>query len=171
MTTEKIHRINVVLVAPEIPQNTGNIIRLCANTGAALHLVQPLGFDLTEPGLRRAALDYTDLTDLTVHPSFDAILKIVDRSRLYAATTEGAVSYHEVRYQDGDTIVFGSEHHGLLGDVLCEVIPTNRIRIPMKPSNRSMNLSNAVSVIVYEMWRQLGFEGQSMLSRNHDYFS
>lgn len=171
MAPTEEHRINVVLVAPEIPQNTGNIIRLCANAGAALHLVEPLGFKLTQPGLKRAALDYIDLAQVAVHSRFDEILEIVDESRLYAATTEGTVPYHEIRYQPGDTVVFGSEQHGLNDHVLAKIIPANRIRIPMKPSNRSMNLSNAVAVIVYEMWRQIGFDDQSITGSSIEYFS
>lgn len=162
----------MVLVAPEIPQNTGNIIRLCANTGARLHLVEPIGFSLTEKSLRRASLDYSDLANLVVHKSFEALLETVDSTRTFVLTTGGTTSYDKVEFQDGDTVVFGSESVGLPDEIISALPPSNRIRIPMMPANRSINLSNAVALVVYEMWRQNSFSGevqQSPISR--EYFS
>lgn len=153
--------VNVVLVAPEIPQNTGNLIRLCANVGARLHLVEPLGFKLENPGLRRASLDYSDLTHIQVHHFIDEFLKDVPIGRVYGATNHGTVLYTTPRYRRGDTIVFGSESVGLPGNVVDKLRIENRVRIPMMPANRSLNISNAAAIIVYEMWRQIGFSGAS----------
>lgn len=150
----------MVLVAPEIPQNTGNIIRLCANTGARLHLVEPLGFSLYESGLRRASLDYTDLTDVIVHDSFETFLKSSNVEQVYGAIPDGPSLYNTPTYQPNDAIVFGCESIGLSSDIVGKLHPDNLIRIPMMPSNRSLNLSNAAAIIVYEMWRQLGFYGE-----------
>lgn len=155
---------NVVLVAPEIPQNTGNIIRLCANLGARLHLVEPLGFNLENPGLKRASLDYNDLTDVTVHESIDSFLGSVSINRVFGAMMPGTVFYNDPRYQLGDTIVFGSESTGLDSEVVEKIYHENRIQIPMKPANRSLNISNAVAIIVYEMWSQIEFFGSAALS-------
>lgn len=163
---------NVVLVAPEIPQNTGNIIRLCANIGARLHLVEPIGFSLTEKSLRRASLDYSDLVDLVVHESFEALLRTLDETRTFVTTTGGTVSYHKIDYQDGDTIVFGSEGEGLQDEIISSLPPSNRIRIPMMPANRSINLSNAVALVTYEMWRQNSFSGEEQtIPASREYFS
>ncbi len=164
--------INVALVAPEIPQNTGNIIRLCANTGSRLHLVEPLGFDLAERNLRRAALDYSHLTDLVVHDSFNSLLMAVNPARTFATSVSGNTSYESVEYQSDDTIVFGAESRGLPDQIISTFHPDNRIRIPMKASNRSINLSNAVAIVVYEVWRQLAFTGGEAqpLDQRH-YFS
>ena len=151
--------LNVVLVAPEIPHNTGNIIRLCANVGARLHLVEPLGFQLNNPRLRRAALDYRDLTEIITHTSIDAFLDSVDIATVYGAVIDGQVPYTEPEYHVGDTIIFGSESVGLVDDIVSCLPKKNRLRIPMKPANRSLNLSNAAAIIVYEMWRQMGFSG------------
>ena len=164
--------LNVALVAPEIPQNTGNIIRLCANAGARLHLVEPLGFTLTERGLRRASLDYRDLADVIVHKSFQGLLKSVDPGRTFIATLDGKTSYHELKYRDDDTVIFGSESHGLPDEVISTFFSGNCIRIPMMPSNRSINLSNAVALVVYEMWRQLAFAGDKFpIPYSKQYFS
>ena len=154
---------NVVLIAPEIPQNTGNVIRLCANVGARLHLVKPLGVQLENPGLRRASLDYSDLTDILLHNSIDNFLQTVPISTVYGATIPGTVLYTTPRYQLGDTIVFGSESVGLPSSVMDKLNFENRIRIPMMPANRSLNISNAAAIIVYEMWRQIGFHGASTI--------
>ena len=151
--------LNVALVAPEIPQNTGNIIRLCANSGSRLHLVEPLGFSLDERGLRRASLDYSHLTDVTIHKSFEGLLESIDSTRIFAATLDGKIPYHEIKYQEEDTVIFGSESRGLPVSITSNINPDNCIRIPMMPSNRSINLSNAVALVVYEMWRQLSFIG------------
>lgn len=153
---------NVVLVAPEIPQNTGNIIRLCANTGALLHLVEPLGFDLSEKALRRAYLDYRDLANVVVHESFKSFAESTDMTRAFAATAGGVTTYDQVEYLDGDTVIFGSESKGLSDDVIAKFAPDSRIKIPMMTSNRSINLSNAVSLVVYEMWRQQSFAGSDV---------
>lgn len=151
--------VNVVLVTPEIPQNTGNVIRLCANVGARLHLVEPLGFRLDNPGLRRAALDYSDVADIVCHTSIEAIFELAPIDRIYGAITNGLVPYDSPRYCFGDTIIFGPESSGLSDNFASRLRADNRVRIPMKPSNRSLNLSNAVAIIVYEMWRQMGFIG------------
>ena len=150
---------DIVLFEPEIPPNTGNIIRLTANTGARLHLVEPLGFDLSDKQLSRAGLDYHDLAHVIVHPDWLSCIRQFGGQRVFALSTRGTVRHDCVGYRAGDVLVFGPESKGLPGDVL-EAIPTaQRIRIPMRPANRSINLSNAVAVVVYEGWRQLGFEG------------
>ena len=163
---------NIVLIAPEIPQNTGNVIRLCANVGARLHLVEPLGFRLENPGLRRASLDYSDLTDILVHNSIDELFQTISIHSVYGATIPGTVVYTSPRYQLGDTIVFGSESVGLPDSLVDKLNLENRVQIPMMPANRSLNISNAAAIIVYEMWRQIGFSGASALAReNQSYFS
>lgn len=153
--------LNVVLVEPEIPPNTGNVIRLCANSGARLHLVRPLGFDLSDKQLRRAGLDYHEFADIRVHDSFDRLLEIEqpDGQRLFCCTTRGTCSYAEVKYAPGDWLVFGSESRGLDARLRERFDPTRRLRVPMRPDNRSLNLSNAVAIVLYEAWRQLGFAG------------
>jgi len=162
----------VVLVAPEIPQNTGNIIRLCANTGSRLHLVEPMGFSLTEKSLRRASLDYSDLAELVVHKSFEALLESIDATQMFVTTTGGTISYDKVDFQDGDTVVFGSESKGLPDEIISALPPSNRIRIPMMPANRSINLSNAVALVVYEMWRQNSLSGEEQPTpTSQEYFS
>jgi len=163
---------NVVLIAPEIPQNTGNVIRLCANVGARLHLVEPLGFRLENPGLRRASLDYSDLTDILVHNSIDELFQTISIDSVYGATIPGTVLYTSPRYKLGDTIVFGSESVGLPASVVDKLNFENRVHIPMMPANRSLNISNAAAIIVYEMWRQIGFSGASALAHEKQaYFS
>jgi tRNA (cytidine/uridine-2'-O-)-methyltransferase len=149
--------VNVVLVQPEIPPNTGNIIRLCANTGARLHLVRPLGFSLDARSVRRAGLDYRELAELREHASLTDCLASLGGPRWFAITTRGALRYDEIEYADGDALVFGPETRGLPDDVLAECPAERRLRIPMRPASRSLNLSNAVSVVVYEAWRQAGF--------------
>ena len=164
--------LNVVLVSPEIPYNTGNIIRLCANVGANLHLVEPLGFILDNPHLRRASLDYSDLTDILVYNSIDEFFQTVSIGSVYGATIPGTVLYTSPRYQLGDTIVFGSESVGLPVSLVDKLSLENRVQIPMMPANRSLNISNAAAIIVYEMWRQIGFSGASALAHeNQSYFS
>ena len=150
---------DVVLYQPEIPPNTGNIIRLCANTGAGLHLVKPLGFSLDDKHMRRAGLDYHEYATVTLHEDWAACLAAFAGRRLFAATTKGATRYTEVRYQAGDVFVFGPETRGLPGDVLEQFPPGQRIRLPMRPGNRSLNLSNSAAVVVFEAWRQNGFAG------------
>jgi tRNA (cytidine/uridine-2'-O-)-methyltransferase len=152
---------HVVLVEPEIPPNTGNIIRLCANTGAQLHLIEPLGFPLDDAKMRRAGLDYHDYATMQVHPDWQAFIAAAapDRSRMFALTTHGAQPFAEVAFRPGDVFVFGSETKGLASTLRESFPPEQRIRLPMRPDNRSLNLSNAVAVVVYEAWRQNGFSG------------
>lgn len=150
---------DVILHAPEIPPNTGNVIRLCANTGARLHLVEPLGFALEDRQLRRAGLDYHEYASVRVHGSLEAALAEVAPARLFASSTRGAVRYDAPRYVPGDAFLFGSETRGLPGAVLDAVPADRRLRLPMRPGNRSLNLSNAVAVVVFEAWRQQGFDG------------
>jgi tRNA (cytidine/uridine-2'-O-)-methyltransferase len=154
--------LNVVLFQPEIPPNTGNVIRLCANTGARLHLVKPLGFRLDARSVRRAGLDYAELAEVRVHEDFTACLAALgapDSVRWYALTTKGGVGHDSIAYAPGDVVVFGPETRGLPEDVLQACPPERRLRIPMQPQARSLNLSNAVAVVVYEAWRQLGWPG------------
>ena len=150
---------DVILHAPEIPPNTGNVIRLCANTGARLHLVVPLGFARDERQLRRAGLDYHEYTSVRVHASLDAALAAISPARLFALSTRGTVRYDTPCYREGDAFLFGSETRGLPGEVLDAVPADLRLRLPMRPDNRSLNLSNAVAVVVFEAWRQQGFDG------------
>ena len=156
--------LHVVLFEPEIPPNTGNVIRLCANTGACLHLVRPLGFQLDARSVRRSGLDYHELAEVRVHDSFAACLLALTAARptepalrWYALTTKGEVAYDTVSYEAGDVVVFGPETRGLPGSLLAECPPARRLRIPMRPGARSLNLSNAVAVVVYEAWRQLAW--------------
>ena len=152
---------HVVLVEPQIPPNTGNVIRLCANTGARLHLVQPLGFALDHARMRRAGLDYHEFASVSVHTSFDALLQSQrpDPQRLFALTRHGTVHFAGVEFRAGDWFVFGSESSGLPPAVALNFPATHRLRLPMRPGNRSLNLSNAVAVVVFEAWRQSGFSG------------
>jgi tRNA (cytidine/uridine-2'-O-)-methyltransferase len=150
---------HVVLFQPEIPPNTGNVIRLCANTGAHLHLVQPLGFNLEDKALARAGLDYHDLARVSLHADWTACRTALAGRRLFALTTGGAARYDRVRFQAGDVFIFGSETRGLPEEIHAAVGEAARLRLPMQPSNRSMNLSNVVAVVVFEAWRQLGFAG------------
>ncbi len=158
MLTDKVFTMfNVILFQPEIPPNTGNIIRLCANSGARLHLIRPLGFELDDKQLRRAGLDYHEYATLQVHDSLNDCLLTLPNTRLFALTTKGSQPFHEMRFQAGDTFLFGPESRGLPADVLDSLAPTQRLRLPMLPNNRSLNLSNTVAVAVYEAWRQCGF--------------
>ena len=151
--------IHVVLVTPEIPPNTGNIIRLCANTGASLHLVRPLGFPLDDARMRRAGLDYHEYALMQVHDDWVACRAALAGRRMFAIETCGAKSPHEIALAAGDVFVFGSESKGLPDAVLADFDAQHQLRLPMRPSNRSLNLSNAVAVTVYEAWRQLEFTG------------
>jgi tRNA (cytidine/uridine-2'-O-)-methyltransferase len=148
---------DVILHEPEIPPNTGNVIRLCANTGARLHLVKPLGFRLDARAVRRAGLDYRELADLKVHASFAACLEALGQPRWFAFTTRGPASFDSARFRPGDALVFGPETRGLPQEVLEACPEDRRLRIPMLAGARSLNLSNAVAVAVYEAWRQQGF--------------
>ncbi len=149
----------IVLYQPEIPPNTGNIIRLAANTGSNLHLVAPLGFDLSDKQLARAGLDYHDLTCVTVHPDWSHCQAALAGRRMFALTTRGSRRHDHVAYEAGDVLLFGPESRGLPDALLQGFATDDRIRIPMRPTNRSVNLSNAVAVVVYEAWRQHGFAG------------
>jgi len=151
----------IVLVHPEIPPNTGNVIRLAANTGCALHLIEPLGFDMEDRLLRRAGLDYHEYAPVQRHASWEAFLAAEqpDATRCFAFTTHGTRRPHEVRWQAGDTLVFGQETAGLPVALRERFAPEQRLRLPMRPGQRSLNLSNAVAVSVFEAWRQCGFEG------------
>lgn len=152
---------HVVLVEPEIPPNTGNVIRLCANTGAQLHLIEPLGFPLDDARMRRAGLDYHDVARMQVHANWPAFMDTAkpDPARMFALTTHGATSFANTRFQAGDVFVFGSETRGLAPDLRESFAPAQRLRLPMRPDNRSLNLSNTVAVVVYEAWRQHNFAG------------
>lgn len=150
--------MHVVLVHPEIAPNTGNIIRLCANTASSLHLVEPLGFTLDDRNLRRAGLDYHDLADVTVHPDLAAVRSLLT-GRWLACTASGTRSHVDVTYREDDVAVFGPERAGLAADALAMVPVDDHVRIPMVPSNRSLNLANAVAVVIYEAWRQVDFAG------------
>lgn len=150
---------DVVLYRPEIPPNAGNVIRLCANVGARLHLVEPLGFTLDDKHLRRAGLDYHEMTTVSVHPDWASAAAALAGQRIFAASTRGGVGYASVSYQAGDAFVFGAETAGLPEGFLTAFPAERRIRVPMRPGNRSLNLSNSVAVVVFEAWRQLGYAG------------
>lgn len=151
--------INIVLVNPEIPPNTGNIIRLCSNTGYSLHLIKPIGFDLNDKQLKRAGLDYHDTAKVKTYDNLEQFIKIVNPNRILATTSKVNKSYTTIKFKKNDAILFGSESTGLSQDILNKIQKENIFNIPMKPNNRSLNLSNAVSIIVYESWRQHNFEG------------
>ncbi|MDD5301254.1 MAG: tRNA (uridine(34)/cytosine(34)/5-carboxymethylaminomethyluridine(34)-2'-O)-methyltransferase TrmL [Gallionella sp.] len=150
---------NVILYQPEIPPNTGNIIRLCANTGCRLHLINPLGFTLKDKQLVRAGLDYHEFAELCVHGALQDCLSTFDPARVFALTTKGSQPFHTTRYQSGDTFLFGPESCGLPAEVLDQFDVEHRMRLPMLPHSRSLNLSNTVAVTVFEAWRQCGFNG------------
>lgn len=151
--------LHVILYRPEIPPNTGNAIRLCANTGASLHLIRPLGFELDDARLRRAGLDYHEYARVAVHDDLAACLAALGGPRVFAYSTRGQVAHVDARYAEGDALLFGCETAGLPAEVLEEIPPERRLRLPMRPDSRSLNLSNSVAVAVYEAWRQLGFAG------------
>ena len=157
---------HVILFRPEIPPNTGNLIRLCANAGATLHLVHPLGFELTDAHVRRAGLDYHELASVREHPNLDACLASVDAARVFALTTKAARSVYDAAYRGGDAFLFGPETSGLPQELLDRFAPEMKLRIPMRPGNRSLNLSNAAAVTVYEAWRQCGFAGSTSPARS-----
>jgi tRNA (cytidine/uridine-2'-O-)-methyltransferase len=152
---------HIVLFQPEIPPNTGNAIRLAANTGATLHLVKPLGFDIDDKSLRRAGLDYAEFATMRVHESWTECRAELTTERLFAITTKGETALHSVAFQPGDAFVFGPESRGLPAELLAELPAGQRLRLPMVPGNRSLNLSNAVAVTIFEAWRQQGFAGGS----------
>ncbi len=150
---------HIALFEPQIAPNTGNIMRLVANNGCKLHLIEPLGFDLDEKKLRRAGLDYSDLNNLQSYPNYQQFAKAMSEHRIIACTTKGTKNHTQINYQENDVLLFGAETHGLAREVMEGIAPELRIRIPMQENNRSLNLSNAVAIISYEAWRQLGFSG------------
>jgi tRNA (cytidine/uridine-2'-O-)-methyltransferase len=152
---------HVVLFQPEIPPNTGNVIRLCANTGSTLHLVRPLGFDIQDKAVRRAGLDYDELAQVRVHASLDACLSELPGARLFCVETGGPRIYSAATFEPGDVLMFGPETRGLPASVLDRIPADRQLSIPMRPGNRSINLSNTVALVVYEAWRQHGFSGSS----------
>jgi len=151
--------LRVVLFEPQIPPNTGNVIRLCANTGAELHLIEPLGFALDHAKMRRAGLDYHEFADVRTHASLDGFIESVKPRRVLALSTRGTTRYDSMRFEAGDAVVFGSETRGLPQALLDSLPAECVLRLPMRPGNRSLNLSNAVAVVVFEAWRQHGHEG------------
>lgn len=151
--------LHLVLYQPEIPPNTGNIIRLCANTGTRLHLIEPLGFELDDKRLRRAGLDYHEFAELQLYKTLEEFVAQQQPRQIYACTTRGRRYYSEVSYQAGDALLFGPETRGLPQALLDGMPPEQLLRLPMQPESRSLNLSNAAAVFVYEAWRQLGFAG------------
>lgn len=152
---------HVVLFQPEIAPNTGNVIRLCANSGCALHLVRPLGFDIGSKAVRRAGLDYDELAQVQVHSSLDACLDELRGARLFTVETGGNHAYSDVEFRRGDAMMFGPETRGLPPGVLKRIPGDRQLIIPMRPGNRSINLSNAVALVVFEAWRQSGFSGKA----------
>jgi len=152
---------HVVLFQPEIPPNTGNIIRLCANCGTQLHLIRPLGFDMSHKQLRRAGLDYHEFSKVQIHDTLNAFMRAAEPARLFACSTKGQQNYTGLSYAAGDAFLFGPETRGLPADILDSLPSEQLLRIPMLPDNRSLNLSNATAIVIYEAWRQQGFVGAS----------
>ena len=150
---------SLILYEPEIPPNTGNIIRLCANTGVDLHLIEPFGFDLEEKKLRRAGLDYREFARVTTHKSLDQCLLALGRPRVFALSTRGTTPHDAPDYKEGDALLLGPETRGLPQEILETLPAKQRLRLPMRAGSRSLNLSNSAAVVVYEAWRQLGFRG------------
>lgn len=151
--------LHVALYQPEIPPNTGNIIRLCANSGTRLHLIAPLGFALDDKRLRRAGLDYHEFADITLHADYAALRAWAGERRIIACTTKASQHHHETRYRDEDVLLFGPESRGLPDPILAALPDADRVRIPMRPGSRSLNLSNAVAIVLYLAWQQLDFSG------------
>jgi len=150
---------SIILFEPEIPPNTGNIIRLCANTGTKLNLIEPLGFELDEPRLKRAGLDYREFADVRVHASLDDCLAKLDNPRVFALSTRGGTKYAAAEFREGDAFLFGPETRGLPQEILDALPPPQRLRLPMRSRSRSLNLSNCAAVMIYEAWRQVEFDG------------
>lgn len=148
---------DIILYQPEIPPNTGNAIRLCANTGSRLHLIEPLGFRLEDKQLRRAGLDYREYAEVNVHASFEEAMASIAPPRLFALSTKNSTRYDQPQFQRGDAFIFGPETRGLPLELLEQIPPHLRLRLPMLPNNRSLNLSNTVAIVVYEAWKQLDF--------------
>ncbi len=153
---------DIALFEPEIPPNTGNIMRLCANTGTHLHLIEPLGFNLDDKQLRRAGLDYREFAHVATHSSFEEMINLLNPCRVLAVTTKGSLDFSDITFEDDDLILFGPETRGLPDKILKKLPQEHKIRIPMLPSSRSLNLSNAVAVVVYEAWRQLRYTGSGI---------
>lgn len=151
--------LQIVLFEPEIPGNTGNIIRLCANTGCLLHLIKPLGFELEDKKLKRAGLDYHEWADVKIHENYADFLRTEQPKRIFALTTKGSRHYHTFATEPDDFFLFGPESRGLPADILAMFNADTRLRLPMMPDSRSLNLSNTVAVVVYDAWRQLNFIG------------
>jgi tRNA (cytidine/uridine-2'-O-)-methyltransferase len=154
--------LHVVLYQPEIPPNTGNVIRMCANTGATLHLIEPLGFDLDDARLRRAGLDYHEYAEVRTHAGLPECLAALGQPRLFAFSAGAATRYDRVAYRPGDALLFGPESRGLPADVLASIPAEQRLALPLRPGQRSLNLSNAVAVAVFEAWRQCDFAGAAL---------
>lgn len=150
---------HIALFNPVMAANTGNVIRLCANNGCTLHLIEPLGFDLEEKKLRRAGLDYHDLSRVERYPDYAAFAAAMSGRTIYAITTKGTLGYTHINFQPNDVLLFGSETSGLAPEVMAQIPPAQRLRVPMMPNNRSLNLSNTVALVSYEAWRQQGFAG------------
>ncbi len=150
---------SIILFEPEIPPNTGNIIRLCANTGTGLHLIKPLGFELDEPRLKRAGLDYREFANVAVHENLQDCLHALEGPRVFALSTRGATAYSEAQFKAGDALLFGPETRGLPQSILDSLPAQQTLRLPMRPENRSLNLSNTAAIVLYEAWRQSGFAG------------
>lgn len=151
--------LDIVLYEPEIPPNTGNIIRLCANTGFRLHLIEPLGFELDDKRLRRAGLDYSEFQDLRIHRDWPDYLDSVKPKNIYALSTKGTINYSSINYQPDDTLLFGPETRGLPEHIRMSIGADNVLRLPMQASSRSLNLSNTVAIVTYEAWKHIGFKG------------
>jgi len=162
MNYKRLEPFHIVLYSPEIPYNTGNIIRLCANTGSTLHLIRPIGFQMEESRLKRAALDYSDLAVVTEYDHLDIYLATHPERRVFVSSSRNTREYTEPEYTEGDSFLFGPESAGLPDGVIESFSVEERIRIPMAPCNRSLNLANAVAVVIYEAWRQIGFSGKDL---------
>ena len=161
--------LNILIVAPEIPPNTGNIIRLCSNSGCNLHLIKPIGFNFDNKSLKRARLDYDHNCNITIYDTYEEYIKKNNPITIYATSTSSKTKYNDIKYNLGDTIIFGSESVGLSSKILSKIPDENILKIPMIPQNRSINLSNAVSIVVYEAWRQLEFIGSSEFKQKEYY--
>ena len=159
---------HVVLYQPEIPPNTGNIIRLCANVGSSLHLIHPVAFDLDDRRMRRAGLDYHEYAALQEHADYESWKRSLREGRIFACTTKGTTCYADADFQPGDHLLFGPESRGLPAEIRDSLPPEQRIRIPMQPRSRSLNLANSVAVILYEAWRQNGFSGGLQVAQQGD---
>ncbi|MEY4768436.1 MAG: tRNA ((34)/cytosine(34)/5-carboxymethylaminomethyluridine(34)-2-O)-methyltransferase TrmL [Pseudomonadota bacterium] len=157
--------LHIALYQPQIPANTGNIIRLCANTGAQLHLIKPFGFELDDKKLRRAGLDYHEWANICCYPNLLTFISQFQPQRLFALTTKGQTLYSEICFQENDVLLFGAETHGLPADFLADLDNSYKLYLPMQPNNRSLNLSNTVAIVLFEAWKQLAFKGGIIKSK------